>query len=98
MEQEVMYQKKKGKSRNQVLKSGQRRIRGSATVCVRKEDEVRKVKRAQAEVMVGTGWSYCPKKEWKLRHSNVAIMPELNKVEAVAETVAVETPKKKKKK
>lgn len=57
--------RKNCKKRHQVLKSGQYRTRVSSNVCVRKGDDIRKVKRDKAEEMVRAGWSYCPRSAWK---------------------------------
>jgi hypothetical protein len=57
-----MYSQNKEKC---VLKRGQSRMLGSASVCVKKDGKVRRVKRDKAVEMVATGWEYCPKSDWR---------------------------------
>ena len=37
--------------------------------CIKKGDEVRRVKDQEAAELVAKGWKYCPKKEWKTPQS-----------------------------
>ena len=90
--------KQKGKTRNKVLKHGQRRIVASATVCMRKDDEVRKFKRSAAVEMETKGWKYCPKKALK-EHKVVEVVAQAptEVTEVVVEVKKEKKPRKQKK-
>lgn len=37
--------------------------------CIEKDGEIKRVSDRRAAVLVGQGWVYCPKSEWKARRS-----------------------------